>query len=430
MRGFLLSKMKKTVPFTKAKIKTIIKEHPTPFHIYDEKAIRKNAKKLLKTFSWNKGFKEYFAVKALPNPHILQIMKSEGFGADCSSLAELIMAEKVGLRGEEIMFTSNATAAKEYKKAKELGAIINLDDISHIDFLEQHAGMPELLCFRYNPGKRRKGGFFIGKPEEAKFGLTREQIFKAYALAKKKGVKRFGLHTMIASNELDEKYFIETAEMLFTLVKELQKKLNISFEFINIGGGIGIPYRPEDKVFDLVKLSKGIQKAYEKLAMKPLKIFMENGRMISGPYGYLVTRVIHTKDIYKNYLCVDSCMANLMRPGMYGAYHHVTVLGKEKNHKTYTYDITGSLCENNDRFAVDRKLPKTEVGDIMVVHDTGAHGHSMGFNYNGKLRSAELLLQENGKVKRIRRAETLDDYFATLEFPEIVEIKKTKKTSP
>ena len=304
--------MKKTVPFTKAKIETIIKEHPTPFHIYDEKAIRKNAKKLLKTFSWNKGFKEYFAVKALPNPHILQIMKSEDFGADCSSLAELIMAEKVGLRGEEIMFTSNATAAKEYKKAKELGAIINLDDISHIDFLEQHAGMPELLCFRYNPGKRRKGGFFIGKPEEAKFGLTREQIFKAYALAKEKGVKRFGLHTMIASNELDEKYFIETAEMLFTLVKELQKKLNITFEFINIGGGIGIPYRPEDNIFDLAKLSKGIEKLYKKLEMKPLKIFMENGRMISGPYGYLVTRVIHTKDIYKNYLCVDSCMANLI----------------------------------------------------------------------------------------------------------------------
>jgi len=342
-------------------------------------------------------------------------------------LAELVLAERVGFRGEEIMFTSNTTTAQEYLKAKELGAIINLDDISHIDFLEKSAGMPELLCFRYNPGKLRKGGFFIGKPEEAKFGLTREQIFKAYKIAKQKGVKRFGLHTMIASNELDERYFIETAEMLIDLVLELQEKLNITFEFINIGGGIGIPYQPTDKEFSISKLSHGIQKAFQKKVKQPLKFFMESGRIITGPYGYLVTKVIHHKDIYKHYLCVDACMANLMRPGMYGAYHHVTVLGKENNRNTQIYDITGSLCENNDKFAVNRKLPNTDIGDFIVIHDTGAHGHTMGFNYNGKLRSAELLLRENGEVQLIRRAETLDDYFATITFPELNITKKIKK---
>ena len=408
--------MQKILPFTKTKIKKIIQKHQTPFHIYDEKAIVRNAKNLTKAFSWNKGFREFFAVKALPNPHILQILKKEGFGADCSSLAELILAEKVGLRNEEIMFTSNTTTVAEYQKARELGAIINLDDITHIDFLEQNVGLPDLLSFRYNPGKLRKGGFFIGKPEEAKFGLTREQIFKAYKLAQAKGVKRFGLHTMIASNELEPDYFVETAKMLFDLCLELNKKMGITFEFINIGGGIGIPYKPGDKVFNLQDLSKGIKKIYLDMKMSPLKIFMENGRVITGPYGYLVTQVIHTKDIYKKYLCVDSCMANLMRPGMYGSYHHVTVLGKENKSKTKIYDITGSLCENNDKFAIDRKLPNSEVGDILVIHDTGAHGHSMGFNYNGKLRSAELLLQANGEVKLIRRAETLDDYFATLNF--------------
>lgn len=407
---------KKTVSFTKEKIEKISKTHPTPFHIYDEKAIRKNAKKLLATFSWNKGFKEFFAVKALPNPHILRLLKEEGFGADCSSLAELILAEKVGLQGEEIMFTSNATAAEEYKKARELGAIINLDDISHISFLEKHAGIPELLSFRYNPGKRRRGGIIIGKPEEAKFGLTHEQIYKAYDIAKQKGVKRFGIHTMIASNVLDERYFVETAQMLFDLVKELQTKLGITFEFINIGGGIGISYKPTDKAFALEKLSAGIKRLYKKNNMQPLKLYMESGRMITGPHGYLVTKVIHTKDIYKKYLCVDASMSNLMRPGMYGAYHHVTILGKEKKRKSQTYDITGSLCENNDKFATDRKLPRADIGDIIVIHDTGAHGHAMGFNYNGKLRSAELLLQGNGSVQLIRRAETLDDYFATVDF--------------
>jgi len=431
MRGFLLSKMKKTVPFTKAKIKTIIKEHPTPFHIYDEKAIRKNAKKLLKTFSWNKGFKEYFAVKVLPNPHILQIMKEEGFGVDCSSLSELVLAEKVGFKGEDIMFTSNVTTIQEYQKAYELGAIINLDDISHIPFLEKHAGIPEIICFRYNPGRLRKhkGNALIGNPEEAKYGLTKEHLFEAYKIMRDKGVKRFGLHTMVVSNELQNSAFVETGEMLLDLVKDLSESLGIQFEFINLGGGFGIPYKPEDKPIDMKFISSKIKKLYQQKVDGRLSVFMECGRYITGPYGYLVANVLHKKNIHKAYVGLDATMANLMRPAMYGAYHHITVLGKANKPYTHTYDVTGSLCENNDKFAINRKLPEILIGDIVVIHDTGAHGHSMGFNYNGKLRSAELLLQENGKVKRIRRAETLDDYFATLEFPEIAEIKKTKKTS-
>ncbi len=405
----------KKVPFTKEYIEEIAKKYPTPFYLYDEKAIVENARFVKKVFSWNKGFKEFYAVKALPNPYIVSLMKKEGFGADCSALAELLIAEKVGLRGEQIMFTSNNTAVEEYQKAKELGAIINLDDITHINFIEEHIGMPEYICFRYNPGKRRAGGFFIGKPEQAKFGLTREQLFEAYKIAKEKGVKRFGLHTMIASNELDPTYFMETAEMLFDLVLEISKKVGITFEFINIGGGIGIPYRPKDKKVDLAKLSKGIEKAYNRRKMN-VRVYMENGRVITGPYGYLVSKVIHTKDIYKKYIGIDATMANLMRPGMYGAYHHITVLGKEKKSPTMTYDVVGSLCENNDKFAVDRELPKIEVGDIIVIHDAGAHAHTMGFNYNGKLRSAELLMHTDGSVQLIRRAETMSDYFKTLDF--------------
>jgi len=414
--------MKKTIPFTKQKIEKIIEKHPTPFHIYDEKAIRKNAKKLLKAFSWNEGFKNYFAVKALPNPHILKLVKEEGMGVDCSSLPELLLAKKVGFKKEEIMFTSNNTPFQEYNKARELGAIINLDDISHIAYLEKHVGLPELLSFRYNPGILRKGNAIIGKPEEAKFGLTRKQLFDAYALAQKKGVKRFGLHTMIASNKLDPEYFVETAAMIFDLVVELSQTLGIDFEFINLGGGIGIPYKPEQTEVDFDTISRGIKKAFNEKIVKnnlsPIKLYLENGRVITGPFGYLVTKVIHTKNTFKNYLGVDATMANLMRPGMYGAYHHISVLSKEKKAHRFTYDVVGSLCENNDKFAINRKLPKVERGDIIVIHDTGAHGHAMGFNYNGKLRSAELLLQENGKVKLIRRAETLEDYFATLDFTE------------
>lgn len=414
---------KKTLPFTKEQILEIMKTYPTPFHIYDEKAILENAKKLIKTFSWVPGFKEYFAVKATPNPYLLKLLKGVGFGADCSSLPELILSEKAGIVGEDIMFTSNDTPADEYKKAMELGAIINLDDITHIPYLEKHAGIPELICFRYNPGPLKGGNAIIGKPEEAKYGLTKEQLFEAYKIMKEKGVKRFGLHTMVASNELNPDYFVDTADLLINIVIEISKEVGIKFEFINLGGGIGIPYKPEDKEVDLDRISQGIKDIYDKkikgTELEPLKIFMENGRMITGPYGYLVTQVIHEKHIYKDYVGVDACMANLMRPGLYGAYHHITVLGKENEPEEITVDVSGSLCENNDKFAIDRKLPKVEIGDILVIHDAGAHGHAMGFNYNGKLRSAELLLKSDGSVEQIRRAETIDDLFATLDFSKL-----------
>lgn len=414
----------KKLPFSKKQLMEIIKEYPTPFHIYDEAAIRKNAQCLIKAFDWAPAFKEYFAVKATPNPYILKILKEEGFGADCSSLAELILSEKAGIIGDNIMFSSNDTPAKEYQVAKELGAIINLDDISHIDYLEKHVGTPDTISFRYNPGPLRQGGnAIIGKPEEAKYGLTKEQIFEAYKLMQQKGIKRFGLHTMIISNELDPGYLIETANMMFDLIVEIYQKLDIRIEMVNFGGGIGIPYKPHEEPVDLNYLSKGIKEAYnEKIVangLHPLTIAMESGRMITGPYGYLVSTVLHKKEIYKNYVGLDACMANLMRPGVYGAYHHITVMGKEDWPHDYIYDVTGSLCENNDKFAIDRELPKIEIGDIIVIHDTGAHGHAMGFNYNGKLRSAELVLRPDGSVKMIRRAETIEDYFATLDFSQL-----------
>ncbi|MDD5147496.1 MAG: diaminopimelate decarboxylase [Candidatus Daviesbacteria bacterium] len=413
---------KKTLPFTKSFVEKITKKYPTPFHIYDEKGIRETAGKFYKAFDWVEGggFKNYFAVKALPNPYILKILKEEGMGADCSSLPELILADKTGIKGENIMFTSNNTPAVEFKKAMELGAIINLDDISHIPFLEKAAGIPEIICFRYNPGPLRKSGVntIIGKPEEAKYGLTKSQLFEAYKIMRDKGVKRFGLHTMVVSNELDINALAETAAMLFDLVVEISKELGIRFEFVNLGGGIGIAYKPDQKAVDLEELSKRIKKLYEEKIIKnnlhPLRVIYECGRMVTGPYGYLITTVIHEKHTYKDYIGVDACMANLMRPALYGAYHHITVLGKENKPKTHIYDVTGSLCENNDKFAIDRKLPKIDIGDIIVIHDTGAHGFAMGFNYNGKLRSAELLLKPDGKVEMIRRAETIDDYFATL----------------
>jgi len=412
--------MDKALPFSKADIERIIEKHPTPFHIYDERAIRENARKLLAAFAWAPGFKEFFAVKAAPNPYLLKILKEEGFGADCSSLAELVLAEKVGLTGEDIMFSSNDTPAHEFIKAKELGAIINLDDISHIEYLEKHAGLPEMISFRYNPGPLRGGNAIIGLPQEAKYGFTRKQLFEGYGIAKDKGVKRFGLHTMVVSNELDPYSYVATAEMLFDLAVEIYQAAGIRIELINLGGGIGIPYRPEDKRVDINLVSGEIKKAYEEKIVKqglaPLRITMELGRMITGPYGFLVSTVLHKKEIYKNYIGLDACMADLMRPALYGAYHHITVLGKEDWPLDHVYDVTGSLCENNDKFAIDRSLPEIEPGDILVIHDTGAHGHAMGFNYNGKLRSAELLLRPDGEVKLIRRAETLDDYFATLDF--------------
>jgi diaminopimelate decarboxylase len=409
----------KQLPFSKQQIEKIIEQYPTPFHIYDEKGIREYARKFIKTFSWNPGFKEFYAIKSAPNPYLMKIMRQEGFGIDCSSIAELVLAEKLGMKGDEIMFTSNDTPAYEYKKAVDLGAIINLDDISHIEYLEKHVGLPNLVCFRYNPGALKEGNTIIGHPEEAKYGFTREQLFEGYQMLKEKGVTRFGLHTMVASNELDAAYFVETAQILFDLIVEIKERVGIDIEFANLGGGIGIPYRPTDQPVDLDFMSQGIQKLYkEKIdgnGLKPLKIYFESGRAMTGPYGFLVSEVLHIKKTYKQYAGLDSCMANLMRPALYGSYHHITVLGKEYEPQTEVYDVTGSLCENNDKFAINRKLPKVEPGDLVVIHDAGAHGHAMGFNYNGKLRSAELLLRENGEVIQIRRAETLNDYFATLD---------------
>ncbi|SFM27831.1 diaminopimelate decarboxylase [Methanolobus profundi] len=409
----------KTLPFTQEKITEIIEKYPTPFHVYDEKAIIENARKLKEAFRDVNGFKEYFAVKALPNPYIMKLLKAEGFGADCSSLPELLLAEKTGIVGENIMFSSNDTPAEEFIKAKELGAIINLDDISHIEYLEETAGLPEIVCCRYNPGPLKEGNAIIGNPEEAKYGFTREQLFEGYRVMKEKGVKRFGMHTMVASNELDPEYFIETAKILFELIAELSKELDIKFDFVNLGGGIGIPYRPEQEQVPYHVIARGVSKAYDETiranGLHPLKIFLECGRVITGPYGYLVTSVRHMKHIYKDYAGTDACMANLMRPALYGAYHHITVLGKENEEATHLYDVTGSLCENNDKFAIDRLLPELTRGDVLVIHDAGAHGHAMGFNYNGKLRSAEILLRPDGSFVQIRKAETIEDYFATLD---------------
>jgi diaminopimelate decarboxylase len=414
----------KALPFTYRQLEEITKTYPTPFHIYDEKAIRENARRLLRAFAWNEGFKEYFAVKATPNPFLMKILKEEGFGSDCSSLPELLLSEKAGIVGEDIMFSSNDTPAGDYVKAQELGGIINLDDISHIPFLEKHLGqLPEVLSFRYNPGKLRKGSTIMGSPEEAKYGFTHDQMFEGFEIIRNKGVKRYGIHTFIISNELNGQYFIDTAHMLFDLAIQLQKRLGIRLEFVNLSGGIGIPYRPEQKSVDLEFVGEEIRKCYEEKivlhGLHPLKIFMECGRMITGPYGYLISRVLHIKRIYKTHVGLDACMANLMRPAMYGAYHHITVVNKQNEPLEEVYDVTGSLCESIDRFAIDRKLPEIEIGDLLAIHDAGAHGHAMGFNYNGKLRSAELLLRENGGVVQIRRAETVDDYFATLNFDQL-----------
>ena len=412
----------KTLPFSKARLEEIIAQYPTPFHIYDEQAIRANARRLLAAFSWAPQFKEYFAVKATPNPAILTMLREEGIGADCSSLPELLLSDMAGIKGENIIFSSNDTPAEEFQKARELGAIINLDDISHIAFLEKHAGIPEIISFRYNPGPlMQSGNTIIGYPEEAKYGLTKAQILEAYRIMKDKGVKRFGIHTMVISNELNPDCFIGTANMMFDLIVELKQQVGIDMEFVNFGGGIGIPYKPEQEAVNLEYVGEGIKKAYEENivgnGLQPLRISMECGRMITGPYGYLVATVLHKKDTYKQYVGLDACMANLMRPALYGSYHHITVVGKENAPLDHKYDVTGSLCENNDKFAIDRQLPAIDIGDRIVIHDAGAHGFAMGFNYNGKLRSAELLLQENGDVTLIRRAETIADYFATLDVP-------------
>jgi diaminopimelate decarboxylase len=412
--------MTKPLPIPASEIAAIAARQPTPFHLYDEAGIRANARRLLAAFAWNPGFREYFAVKACPNPFLLAILKSEGCGADCSSLPELLLAEKTGIAGREIMFTSNDTPAEEFVKARALGAIVNLDDISHIPYLERAAGLPEIVSCRYNPGPLKGGNAIIGHPEEAKYGFTRDQLFAGYRLLRERGVKRFGLHTMVASNELNPQYFVETAEMLFDLAVALSRELGIVFEVINLGGGIGIPYRPEQRPVDLELVGAGIRRAYEQRLLgaghPAAALALECGRMMTGPYGCLVTRVRHIKQTYKRYAGLDACMADLMRPALYGAYHHITVIGKERAPHDLRYDVTGSLCENNDKFAIDRPLPELAPGDLLAIHDAGAHGHAMGFQYNGKLRSAELLRRTDGSIVTIRRAETVDDYFATLDF--------------
>ena len=414
----------KTLPVSEARLEEIIAEYPTPFHIYDATEIVDNISRFIKAFSWAKDFKEYFAVKATPNPYIMRLLQKEGVGADCSSLAELILCEKVGITGDDIIFSSNDTPYEEYAKAMEMGAIINLDDITHVAYLEKHGELPNRLAFRYNPGPLKHGGnTIIGLPEEAKYGMTGDQIIEAINYCKNHGVERFGLHTMVVSNELDITGLIGTAELMFDLALRVKKETGIEVDFIDFGGGIGVAYRPEETPVDYEALSAGIKEAYETMIIgnghSPISLAFECGRMVTGPYGYLVATAIHRKDIYKHYIGLDACMANLMRPALYGSYHHITVVGKENAPLDHVYDVTGSLCENNDKFAIDRKLPKIDMGDRIVIHDAGAHGHSMGFNYNGKLRSAELLLNEDGSVTQIRRAETLDDLFATLDFSDL-----------
>ncbi|WP_276780091.1 diaminopimelate decarboxylase [Treponema succinifaciens] len=415
--------MSSDFPLSHSQLVELAKKFPTPFYIYDEKAIRENVKYFYKAFSIFPSFTEYFAVKALPNPYILKVLESEGCGGDCSSLPELMLCEKSGITGRRIMFTSNDTPAQEFVYAQKLGAIINLDDITHIDFLKNALGgkLPDTICFRYNPGPLKEGGnSIIGKPEEAKYGLTKEQMIHAYKICKAEGVKHFGIHTMVASNELNPDFFVDTARIVFELILEVQKECGVNIEFADLGGGVGIPYRPGQKKVDLDYVAKGIKVLYDKMivpaGLDPLKLCFECGRPITGPYGWLVTKAIHEKNIYRNYIGVDASMADLMRPGMYGAYHEVTVSGKENAPKDYVYDVSGSLCENCDKFAVQRNLPKIEMGDLLIIHDAGAHGRAMGFNYNGKLRAGELLLRSDGTVKEIRRRETIEDYFATLDF--------------
>jgi len=412
---------RKYFPLSTDKLHEVIQKFPTPFHIYEEKAIRENIRALKAAFNWAPAFHEQFAVKALPNPRIVQILHEEGAGTDCSSLAELLISEAAGLKGEEILLTSNDTPADEFQKAVELGAIINLDDITHLDYLEKHAGLPKVLCFRYNPGDEVEGNDIIGQPTEAKYGLTHEQMLEGYRRAKEKGIKRFGLHTMVASNERRTEAFLLTARLMFELAIELKEKLDISVEFVNLGGGFGIPYRPEEEPLNLQEIGEGIHKLYNEMmvpqGLDNVAIMTESGRAMTGPAGWLVSTVLHEKHTYKDYIGLDSCMANLMRPALYGAYHHITVAGKEDAPLDHVYDVTGSLCENNDKFAINRQLPEINVGDIVIIHDTGAHGSAMGFNYNGKLWCAELLLREDGSIELIRRAQTIDDYFATLKYP-------------
>ena len=417
-------------PFvTKEQIEEIVKTYPTPFHIYDEKGIRENARKLKKAFSWNKGFKEFFAVKATPNPFLLKILQEEGCGTDCSSMTELMMSEALGFGEGDIMFSSNVTPAEEYVKAREVKALINLDDYTHIDFLEKTAGIPETIFCRYNPG----GTFTLGtdimdNPGDAKYGLTKEQMIDAFTRLQKLGVKKFGIHSFLASNTVSNEYYPTLAKILFELAVELKEKTGADIKYINLSGGVGVPYTPDKEPNDIMVIGEGVHKAFDEVlvpaGMGDVAIFTELGRFMLAPFGHLITKAIHEKHIYKEYIGVDACAVNLMRPAMYGAYHHITVLGKEEASCDHKYDVTGSLCENNDKFAIDRMLPKIDKGDYLVIHDTGAHGFAMGYNYNGKLKSAELLLKEDGSVQLIRRAETPKDYFATFDYCDVLKDMK------
>ncbi len=413
--------MNKTPFITKEQAQEISKTYPTPFHLYDEKGIRENAKAVKEAFAWNPGFKEYFAVKATPNPYLIDILREYGCGCDCSSLTELILSEAMGVSGSDIMFSSNDTPAEEYAYAAKLGAIINLDDITHIDFVEKILGkLPETMSCRYNPGgvfKMSNG--IMDNPGDAKYGFTTEQMFEGYRILKEKGVKNFGMHAFLASNTVTNEYYPILAKEMFELAVRLEKETGADIKFINLSGGVGIPYRPDQEPNDIRVIGEGVRKVYEEVlvpaGMGDVAIYTEMGRFMMGPYGQLVTQAIHEKHTHKEYIGVDACAVNLMRPAMYGAYHHITVLGKENEPCDHKYDVTGSLCENNDKFAVDRMLPEIEVGDYLVIHDSGAHGYAMGYNYNGKLKSAELLLKEDGSVQLIRRAETPKDYFATFD---------------
>ena len=414
--------MTKKVPFiTLAQAKEIAADIPTPFHLYDEKGIRENARRVNAAFSWNKGFKEYFAVKATPNPYLLKILQEEGCGVDCSSYTELLMSEACGFRGSDIMFSSNDTPAQDMKKAYDLGAYINLDDLTHVEFLEKVAGVPKTVCCRYNPGGVFElGNGIMDNPGDAKYGMSEDQMAEAYTRLMALGAEEFGIHSFLASNTVTNDYYPVLAKTLFELAVKLQKETGVKIKFINLSGGIGIPYRPEQTPNDIRAIGEGVRKVYEEVlvpeGMGDVAIYTELGRFMMGPYGCLVTKAIHEKHTHKEYIGVDACAVNLMRPAMYGAYHHITVLGKEDAPCDHKYDITGSLCENNDKFAIDRMLPEIKMGDFLVIHDAGAHGFAMGYNYNGKLKSAELLLKEDGSVQMIRRAETPKDYFATFDF--------------
>lgn len=409
-------------PFvTKEQIENIVKTYPTPFHLYDEAGIRKNAQAVKEAFAWNKGFREYFAVKANPNPFLLKIFKEYDMGCDCSSYTELMLAKSLGFDGDHIMFSSNETPAEEYVYANQCNAIINLDDFTHVEFLEQTLGkIPETISCRFNPG-----GVFelsngiMDNPGDSKYGMTKDQIIEAYKILKSKGAKHFGIHAFLASNTVTNEYYPKLAKQLFELIVEIKNATGCDFKFVNLSGGVGIPYKPEQEPNDIRVIGAGVHEVFDEVlvpaGMEDVAIYSEMGRFMMGPYGCLVVKAIHEKHIYKEYIGVDACAANLMRPAVYGSYHHLTVLGKEDAPCTETYDVVGNLCENCDKFAVDRKLPKIEKGDYIVIHDTGAHGYSMGYNYNGRLRSAELLLKEDGEVKLIRRAETPKDYFATFD---------------